>query len=786
MLLTAAGLLYLALGSRVDALMLLGFVLLSLAITLTQAHRTQGVLAALQDLATPQAWVLRDGQRLRIPGAEVARGDLMLLSDGDRVAADADLLQASDLLVDESILTGESLPVAKAAAGAEADRRVLAGCLVLAGTGWARVTETGLSTVLGRMGSSLQDLKSPDSPMALEIRGWVRRLSFWALALSAGLALAQGWLYQDWLGGLLAGITLAMALLPQELLIILTVFSVMAAWRLARQGVLVRRPATVEALGSTSVLCMDKTGTLTQNHMAVVAWVSQTEQRWLLGTGPPQSPETSGLATVALLACESERFDPMDQAIVAWASDGIAGPQTEPRLKLVHEYGLSPELMAMTHAWQGRSEEPAQLAMKGAPEAVISLCRLSPAQQGPVLAQANDLAAKGWRVLAVASASHTAEVWPETPHGFDWTLLGLLALADPLRPEAQGVVQACTAAGLRVLIITGDHAGTAQSIAQQIDLGRSTGVITGLQLEALPAGDWGPLVRQTAVFARVTPVQKLALIQHLQSEGDVVAMTGDGVNDAAALKAAHIGIAMGARGTDVAREAAALVLMDDQLGGIVHALRAGRRLEDNLRDAMAFAIAVHVPIAGLALTPLLLGWPTLLAPVHIAFLEMVISPVCAIVLEAEPLKPQAMHRPPRSAGSPLLSGALLRQSLLQGMLVWLLVSTLYGMSWWLSGSVDTVRSLGFTALLTACWGLILKHHTWRGGALSAQAPLAIVTGLTVTTWILMMSIEPVRQHLGFGPVSVELIAACIACGWTTYLALKGLDHRFHAGTEGSP
>lgn len=786
MLLAAAGLLYLALGSRADALMLLGFVVLSLCITLIQAHRTQGVFAALQDLATPQAWVLREGQRQRIPGAAVVRGDLMVLSDGDRVAADADVLQAGDLLVDESILTGESVPVAKAASTPGLEHRVLAGCLVVAGGGWARVTETVPRTVLGRMGSSLQDLQSPDSPMALEIRAWVRRLSVWALALSAGLAVVKGSLEHDALGGLLAGITLAMALLPQELLIILTVFTVMAAWRLARQGVLVRRPATVEALGSTNVLCMDKTGTLTQNRMAVVAWVSEGALGGQHTAGPPLSTEALRLARVAWLACEPERFDPMDQAIAAWASDATVGPATPPGLRLVREYGLSPDLMAMTHAWQGRSDAPAQLAMKGAPEAMIALCHLTPAQKALWLTQAQELATKGWRVLAVASATHHAPAWPDSPHGFEWTLLGLLALADPLRPDAQGAVEACSAAGLRVLIVTGDHAGTAQSIAQQLGLGRNISVITGAQLEALPASEWGALVRQTAVFARVSPAQKLALILHLQAAGDVVAMTGDGVNDAAALKAAHIGMAMGGRGTDVAREAAALVLMDDQLGGIVHALRAGRRLEDNLRDAMAFAIAVHVPIAGLALTPLLLGWPALLAPVHIAFLEMVISPVCAIVLEAEPVRPRAMLRPPRPAEAPLLSAALLRLSLLQGVLVWLMVSALYGMAWWLSGSADIARSLGFTGLLTGCWSLILMHHSWHGGPLRAQVPLAIVTGLTVTIWIVMMGFAPVRLHLGFGILSAELLGVCLVAGVAIYAIMNRIGHRFHRGTEGSP
>ena len=784
LLLTAAGLVYLALGARADALMLLGFVGLSLAVTMAQAHRTQGVLAALQDLATPQAWVLRDGRRQRIPGEQVVRGDVMLLRDGDRVAADGDLLSASDLLIDESILTGESQPVAKGEPSATTDAHVLAGCMVVAGTGWARVTKTGANTELGRMGRSLQGLKSPDSPLAAEIRGWVRRFTLWALSLSVGLALLQGWLKQDWLGALLAGITLAMALLPQELLIILTVFTVMTAWRLARQGVLVRRPATAEALGSISVLCMDKTGTLTQNHMAVAAWASLEPHGLVLGEGPAQSHAALNLARIAELACEPQLFDPMDHAIADWVHSGRTASHHTTTLALVHEYGLSQDLMAMTHAWRPPSGGPTQVAMKGAPEAVMALCHLAPAPRRMLIDMTQTMTAKGWRVLAVAAADHTAVDWPDTPRGFEWQLLGLVALADPLRLDAQPMVQACASAGLRVLMITGDHAGTALSIAHQLGLGRDARVSTGPQIAALPESAWRSLVQQTVVFARVLPTQKLALIQQLQAAGEVVAMTGDGVNDAAALKAAHVGMAMGGRGTDVAREAAALVLMDDQLGGIVLAIQEGRRLEDNLRMAMAFAIAVHVPIAGLALTPLLLGWPALLAPVHIAFLEMVISPVCAIVLVAEPLGAAAMLRPPRAASEPLLSGRGLRLSLLQGLLVWAAVGAVYGLSWHDSGSVPMARSAGFTTLLMGSWALILQHHAiqprvWRG-----QGPFALVSLLTLVAWATMMGVPPLRDHLGFASLNTATVSLVAAGALSIWAGLWAINRWVSLGYRG--
>jgi Ca2+-transporting ATPase len=795
-LLVAAGVIYLVMGDRGEAAMLLGFVLITMAITVVQEQRTERVLETLRDLTSPRALVVRDGQTLRIAGREVVRGDLMLLSEGDRVAADAWLRSAADLRIDESLLTGESVPVGKVpSGGAPVATRpggdglpaVYAGTLVVGGQGLAQVLGTGAHTEMGRIGQALREIEAEPTPLQAQTRRWVRMFSIFGLGLSACAALLHGLLRGDWVAAVLAGITLAMSLLPQEFLLILTVFMAMGAWRLSRQRVLSRRASVIETLGAATVLCTDKTGTLTLNHMQVAELSRVADgavQGWAMGDGLP-APALVDLLSAAVLASETEPFDPMERAIHGLAcgeasSDrpDIARATVATDGSIVQEYGLSPELLAMTHVWRLAGQSVHTVATKGAPEAVIPLCGLSADAARPWQRQADDMARRGLRVLAVARASFDGSDWPDTPHGFQFTLLGLVGMADPLRPSVPAAVRECRAAGIRVVMITGDHAATALAIAAQAGLDTQGGVVTGVQLAAMDDAQVRAAVARSTVFARVMPEQKLRLVQAFKANGDVVGMTGDGVNDAPSLKAAHIGIAMGGRGTDVAREAASLVLLDDDFGAIVHAVRLGRRIDDNLRKAMAFVLAVHVPIAGLSLLPLLMGWPLVFTPVHIAFLELLIDPVCSIVFEAEPEESDLMQRPPRDPSAPLFSQSLLVWSVAQGGAVLLAVAGFHALM--LASAVPEAgaRAATFTALVVSSIALIIANRSMTGSMWASMTrpnrALGWVLLATLALLSLVLAWPPLRGLFHFASVDVRWLAMAVGLGVAGLVVLQGI------------
>jgi Ca2+-transporting ATPase len=721
LLLMAAGGIYLAMGDADEALILLGFVLTIMGITILQERRTEKALEALRDMSSPRALVIREGETLRIAGRDVVRGDLVLLAEGDRIPADGFLLEAHELACDESLLTGESVPVVKFANADEATQ-IFAGSLAVSGQGLMEVTATGNRTELGRIGKSLADIAPESSPLQQEIGLLTRRLA----VIGIGLCLATAALYVllrgGWLSGLLSGITLAMGILPQEFPVILIVFLALGARRVARERVLTRRLSTIETLGETTVLCVDKTGTLTENRMALAALVVDGRELDVVGlkadSGPDALPEPyHELLEYSVLASEIEPFDPMEQAFHRFAHTNLA--QTEhlhPDWALAREYELSPELLAMSHLWRPKAGAAHVVAAKGAPEAISDLCHLPEAQRLQVAADAERLADRGLRVLGVAKARHEGQAWPAIQHDFDFQFVGLVGLADPLRPEVPPAVAECRRAGIRVVMITGDHPRTAHAIAQQAGIQQGQ-VLTGQELESLAPEQLAARIGQVGVFARVTPRQKLAIVQALKAAGETVAMTGDGVNDAPALKAAHIGIAMGKRGTDVAREAAALVLLEDDFAAIVSAIRLGRRIFANLRQALIYTLAVHVPIIGLSILPLVFGWPLVLAPMHIAFLELVIDPACSIVFEAEQGQTGLMNQPPRPRNERLVSGRHLLLAILQGLGSTLVVIMLY--QWALAEGEATARALAFITLVSANAALVFSSRAPRPGFLSA-------------------------------------------------------------------
>lgn len=733
-LLLAGGAVYLILGEPRDALLLLASALVITGITLYQSQKTERVLSALRDLSSPRALVLRDGQTRRIAGREVARDDIMLLNEGDRVPADAVLLSCNDFNADESLLTGESVPVRKqrwdgklkiGAPGGDDTPFVYAGSLVAQGQGMARVLRTGLHTEMGGIGKAVQGLTLEDSPLQHETRRIVRVFFFIGLALCAAVVVLYVALRGGWLDGLLAGIVLAMGILPEEFPVVLTVFLALGAWRIAKARVLTRHLPAIETLGAATLLCVDKTGTLTQNRM-VVSKLMAHGALFDVSENSSALPEAfHSLLEYTVLASETAPFDPMESAIREAAEKFLAHTgHLHPDWKLVHEYSLSPELLAMSHLWQAPHGGHTIVATKGAPEAIADLCHLDTAQLRALMAQVERLADEGLRVLGVAKALHREASPPAHPHAFDFEFLGLVALRDPLRAGVEQAVAECHAAGVRVVMITGDYPRTASAVARQLGFGAAA-ALSGTDLDALSDSALQERIGAVDVFARIAPAQKLRLIQAFKARGEIVAMTGDGVNDAPALKAAHIGVAMGGRGTDVAREAASLVLLDDDFPSIVRAVRLGRRIHDNLHKAMSYLFAVHVPIAGIALLPLLFGLPLLFAPIHVLFMELIIDPACSVAFEAEPEESDVMRRPPRNPRAPLFHLRSIMLHLLQGLGSLIAVMALYMGALSDGLTTETARTLAFTALIVSNVGLILSNRTLTCGISAAlHAPNA--------------------------------------------------------------
>ncbi len=806
LLLLAGGALYLAFGEQQEGLTLLGFVVITLGLTLYQEGKTERAVDALRDLTSPRALVIRDGQPQRLAGSSVVRGDLLKLAEGDRVPADALLVSGDSVLVDESLLTGEAVPVAKRLARADelaaGDQPgqpprtppggdnlpgLYAGTLVLRGQALARVTATGARSEIGRIGTALGQVQAERSPLQQQTARLVRNLALLAGVLSLALVLVHGLLRGDWLQAVLAGIALAMAMLPEEYPVVLTVFPALGARRLAQVGVLTRRINAIETLGATTVLCSDKTGTLTANRMTVThlaAGGPALGDRLALDTlaGGPLPEAFHALVEVAILASAVDAVDPMEQAFHALGQRFLADTEhLHHDWRLVQSYALSPALRAMSHVWVADSGGQQVVAAKGAPEAVIDLCHLPAAQQARIAGVVDALAADGLRVLAVARGSFTGQDWPADEHGFDFSFIGLLGLADPVRPEVPAAVAECRAAGIRVVMITGDYPATARAIARQAGLTSQAdtegAVLSGDEIARLDDTALRARMATVHVCARIAPDQKLRIVQALKASGQIVAMTGDGVNDAPALRAAHVGVAMGARGTDVARESASLVLVDDNFAAIVQAVHLGRRIFDNLGKAMSYLLAVHVPIAGMALLPVLLGWPALLFPMHIALLELIIDPACSIAFENEPAEPDLMQRPPRDAAAPLFGGATLWLALLQG--VGVLVAVLAAFAWAHTRLPEPeARAFAFATLVVGNLALILSNRsTMRSLWATLRIPnrtLWAVVGLAVALLLAALYIPWAVDVLRFAPLPAHELAAAVGLGLLSVVWFEGI------------
>lgn len=663
LLLICTSLIYFVLGEPRDGIIMLVFVAFMSGINIFQEWRTDKTLQALKDLSAPKVKVIRNGELLQIESREITIADLMVLEEGDKISADGEVVEMFDLGVDESTLTGESEIVWKKLSLTAEEKEhhwkknlCYAGTAVTQGSAVVKITAIGAGTEYGKIGTALLSVPQEPTPLEKQTRKLIKICAFIGLGLFllvtifTFLNIDGSPLLDRITDSILAGITLAMAIIPEEFPVILTVFLAMGAWRLAKKNSLIKRMPSVETLGAVSVLCVDKTGTLTKNKMTV-------QEQWSFNS------DKTELMIYSALACEKEPYDPMEKAILSYAfKNGILKEELFNKT-LVSEYSFSSETKMMGHVWEINGKPC--LAAKGSPESILPLCNLSEEELSKALAEQKNLAEQGYRVIAVGKKVNMESI-PVKLSDNTLEFSGLIGLEDPPRDAVPEAVRLCSSAGLRVVMITGDNGMTASSIARKIGIPNFQNVLTGAEIEKLSDEELKERVKATNIFARVIPNHKMRIVKALKDNGEIVSMTGDGVNDAPALKYADIGIAMGKRGTNVAKEAADMVLLDDNFATIVDTVKDGRRIYDNIKKAVGYVFVIHIPIVLIALLSPVLGIPLLLLPIHIVLLELIIDPTCSIIFERQPAEPDLMDRKPRSQQESLITKNLMLKAVLQG------------------------------------------------------------------------------------------------------------------------
>jgi Ca2+-transporting ATPase len=741
LLLVACGSLYLILGDIQEGLMLLSFVFVVMGIEFYQEKKTEKALDALRDLASPRALVIRDGNSIRISGREVVKGDIVVLQEGDRVPADAIVIKDNNLLADESLLTGESVPVRKrewkegdsvSIPGGEEIPVVYSGSMIVQGNGLVKVIAIALNTEIGKIGKALDSVVEEPTRLKREMGTLVKRLTIIGVILCVMVIAIYTLSRGDMLKGFLAGITLAMAMLPEEFPVVLTIFLALGAWRISKKSVLTRKPSAIETLGSATVLCTDKTGTLTQNKMTVTQLYNTSDFISIVSGNDFPEPFHE-IIEYGILSSQVNPFDPMEKAIINIGDQFLKNSEhIHNDWLLEKEYPLSKDLLAMSRVFSHTGTKERVIAVKGSPEAIFDLCHLNGEKLSRFEKAVTQMALEGLRVLGVARATLMDEAPPPVQHDFDFSFVGLIGLSDPIRENVPDAIKECYKAGIRVIMITGDYPVTATNIGKEIGILNPDLCMTGSELKVISEEELCERIRTVNIFARVVPEQKLKIVNALKKNREIVAMTGDGINDAPALKAANIGIAMGEKGTDVAREASSLVLMDDNFASIVGAVKMGRKIFDNLQKALGYIFAIHVPIAGLSLIPVLFAnLPLILWPAHIVFLELIIDPACTMIFEGEKEEQNVMSRPPKSIDEPFFGAKKILLSCLQGVVILIICLMVYFTGLKMGYTELSVRTLTFFTLIVSNIAVILSNRSWTTGFFRI-----IVTPNKAVPWII--------------------------------------------------
>lgn len=803
-LLIATAIIYFMLGEPLDGLVMLVFVLFMIMINVIQTWKTDKTLSALESLSTPQVAVIRDGKEQLVDSTELVPDDIVLLSEGLSVPADGVILECSDFRVNESSLTGESESVWKIPAGSKKSEHseaedhwrmdyCYAGTLVTQGSATIKIDKIGGETEYGKIGARVATAPEESTFLQKQVGRLVKTCGVVAIFSLIAVGVFT-WFNLDNLafadrlvGSILAGITLAMTMIPEEFPVILTVFLSMGAWRLAKKHSLIRHLPKVETLGAVSVLCVDKTGTITQNKMAV-------EEIWTMNENTKSdgdvSPKKLELITTMGLGCESNAYDPMEKAMLKYCErHGIARKSLFSG-ELLTEYSFTDKLKMMGHVW--RRDGEITIAAKGSPENILTICQVSEKEHSQIKRQIQVMASEGLRVIAIARGNlKSTQTVPKSISDCRLDFVGLVGLSDPPRENIKSDIATCVGAGVRVVMITGDNSITAGAIAKKVGIAEDGKAITGAELRKMSESELRKAVKETAVFARVVPEDKMRIVEALKKNGEVVAMLGDGVNDAPALKYAHIGIAMGKQGNQVSREAADLILTDDNFSTIIEAIHDGRRIYDNIKKAIGYVITIHIPVLMASLLAPLMGIdPTalLFLPLHIVMLELIIDPTCSIVLERQPADRDIMHRGPRSVTEKLMSVDLLIKSAFQGLTILVASFGIYhiGLGSGMGGNneISVARTMGLAVIVLANLGLVWVNSSEHEFALTSIRRLAkdkVMQIVHLGTFVLLALIlyTPLSSYLKLAPLSAEQLLtvaglAFVAVFW--YEGVKVVRH----------
>lgn len=756
-LLIAVTAIYFVMGELGEAYFMLAAIALVSGISFYQDSRSRKALEALEEMNEPLSKVIRNGELVSIPTSEIVKGDMMLVSEGNTINADGIIVHSNDFSVNESALTGEAYAVFKQAGND--DNNVYSGTVVVSGLAICEVKEIGAQTKIGQLGTAILNIKEETTPLQLQIRQFVK----W-MAVAGAIVFLAVWLFNyirsgSITGSLLKGLTLAMSILPEEIPVAFTTFMALGSRRLMQMGIIVKKIRTVEALGSATVICTDKTGTITENKMSLKAVYNGADY-----TLYEEGHFPAALINTAMWASEPVPFDPMEKTLHRLYEE-ITPVDERSNYTMVHEYPLEGKPPMMTHIF-GNAAGKRIVAAKGAPEAILQVSHLPEKEKQQILDQVNALAAKGYRVLGVAASDFTGNNYPATQQELPFVFTGLLAFYDPPKSNISEVFRQFYEAGIKVKIITGDNAVTTRAIARQAGLQQAEEAVNGDTLMQMDEKKMQHTLRSVNIFTRMFPEAKLAAINALKADHEVVAMTGDGVNDGPALKAAHIGIAMGKKGTEIAKQAAALILVNDDLSNMVDAIAMGRRIYTNIKKAVQYIISIHIPIILTVSLPLFLGWvyPDIFTPVHVIFLEVIMGPTCSIVYENEPMEENAMQQPPRPITQTFLSFREMNISLLQGLMITAGVMAAY--QWSVARGADEVltRSMVFTTLVFANIFLTLVNRSFYYSFIHSMRNrnklMVGVIGITLLLLAAMLYAPPVARFFSITGLSLYELLLC--------------------------